>query len=76
MPKMQTLIPTRKVTGGALAGAVSTILIAVLNRNDIVVSNDVAVAITTVLTFAVAYFIPPAARDQVVEKELAGGHAP
>ncbi len=76
MPRMQTLMPTRKVTGGALAGAVTTILIAVLSRSDISISNEVAVAITTLVTFLASYFIPPAERDQVVATQPLGGQAP
>ncbi len=76
MPRMQTSIPTRKVTAGALAGAVTTILIAVLGRSGISLSNEVAVAITTVVTFVASYFIPPAERDQVVATQPDGRQVP
>jgi hypothetical protein len=54
-------VPTRKVSAGALAGALSIILVWGINRllpNDNQLEPAVASAITTVMTFLVGYFIP------------------
>ena len=66
MPRMQTNVPSQKVTVGVLAGSLTTIIIWAL-KSVVVIPGEVAAAITTVLTFAASYFFPPAARDQVVE---------
>jgi hypothetical protein len=54
-------MPTRKVSSTAFSGALATVLIGVLNTtlfegNEI--SGEMAAAITTVVAFAVAYFVP------------------
>jgi hypothetical protein len=57
-------MPTRKVGAGALAGALSIILVGVLNTYVLTgaetqdISGELASAITTVLTFIVGYFVP------------------
>ncbi len=66
MPRMQTNVPSQKVTVGVLAGSLTTIVIWAL-KSVIVIPGEVAAAITTVLTFAVSYFVPPSARDQIVD---------
>jgi hypothetical protein len=56
--------PYRKVSAGALAGALSIILVWVVNAFVLPESNplpgEVASAITTVLTFVVGYVVPEA----------------
>ena len=49
--------PTRKVTAGALAGALVTIAIYVGELFEIVVPADVAASAVTVLTFATSYLV-------------------
>lgn len=49
--------PTRKVTAGALAGAVTTIGIAVARAFDVEVEPEVASSVTVVLTFAASYVV-------------------
>ena len=49
--------PTKKVTAGALAGAVTTLGIAVARSFDVVVEPEVASAATVVLTFAASYVV-------------------
>jgi len=63
---MQTSVPSQKVTVGILAGSLTTIIIWAL-KSVVVIPVEVAAAITTVLTFVASYFVPPAARDQVVD---------
>jgi len=62
-------MPTRKVMLGGLAGAVSIIIVFLLNTyampTDKPLPSEVASAITTILSFVVAYLVPPAASDQV-----------
>lgn len=50
--------PERKVTAGALAGALVTLGVAVAGAFDLHVEPEVAVAAGTVLTFAVSYLVP------------------
>lgn len=66
MPRTQTNMPVRKVTIGALAGAMSVMIIWVLKTNGTEVPGEVASAFTTILTFVVGYVVPPSEFDQVV----------
>ena len=66
MARMRSATPAQKVTAGAVAGAVTTIVIWVLKAYaHIEVPGEIAAAITTVLTFVVAYVVPPSPNDQV-----------
>jgi hypothetical protein len=65
-PRMETGAPTTKVVGGAVAAAFSTLLIWALTQFGLSVDEGTKVAITTLITFAVGYFIAPAPRDKVV----------
>jgi putative flippase GtrA len=62
-----TGVPVRKVAAGGLAGAVTTILVWVLNKYVLKspIEGDIGAAITTVLSFIVSYFIPPSANETV-----------
>jgi putative flippase GtrA len=54
-----TLKPTRKVVYGGLAGAVTTIIFTILNEAfGYEPSANLAASITTLITFAVSYFVP------------------
>jgi len=57
----KSYLPTRKVGAGALAGAVSIVLVWTLNNLVLTgptkITGEVASAITTILTFAVGYFV-------------------
>ena len=65
--------PTRKVTAGGLAGALTVILIWVLSAGfKVNIPPEVASAITVVFSFIVSYFVPPAASDVVVAPATAG----
>lgn len=50
--------PNRKVASGGFAGAVSVLLVWGLNSAGIEVPAEAAAALTSVVTFAVAYFVP------------------
>lgn len=64
--KMQTLVPTSKVTAGAVAGAVAALVVWIIEiAAKINVPGYIAIAISTVLTFFTSYLVPPANRDQV-----------
>jgi uncharacterized membrane protein YozB (DUF420 family) len=65
--------PTAKVTAGIVAGAISTIVVTIVNNYIITgtqpkVDATMATAITTVLTFLVQYFWNPDQRDQVKQE--------
>lgn len=63
---MQTSTPARKVIGGSVAAALSTILIYLIDAYVFPVPVEVGGAITTVMTFLVGYYLPPSPADQVV----------
>ena len=68
--RQQDSAPTRKVVAAGVAGAVTTVLIFVLNNYVIPgsaakITGDVGAAITTILSFAISYFVPPAQSDQI-----------
>lgn len=64
MANQPTSVATRKVGAGTLAGALSVVLVAILDGNGVEISAAVAAAITTILTFITAYVVPE--RDQAV----------
>lgn len=57
-----SVVPTRKVGASALAGAISVVLVWVVNTwaltGSIKITGEVASALTTMITFAVGYFVP------------------
>ena len=59
---MNQYLPTRKVTVGGLAGAISIVFVWVANTfwmpSNAKIPAEIASAITTILTFAVSYFVP------------------
>jgi hypothetical protein len=60
MGKSPSPMPVQKVTIGALAGAITTIALCLLRTSaHIVVSADVAGALTIVVTFIASYLTPP-----------------
>jgi hypothetical protein len=61
--------PTRKVTYGGLAGAISFVVLFIINHymlKDNPLPAEVGGAISTIITFVVAYLVPPAASEAVV----------
>jgi hypothetical protein len=67
--RQQSGAPTRKVMAGGVAGAITTIVVFILNYyvlpQDKPITGDIGAAITTVLSFVVCYLVPPAAADQI-----------
>jgi hypothetical protein len=63
--------PTQKVAAGAVAGALSALLVWVLNTFVLSPGHqmpaEAAQWFTILITFAVSYIVPPATRDQVVQ---------
>lgn len=55
-------MPTRKVGSGALAGALSILLVwAAKQWGQVEIPGEAGAAITTVLTFVVSYLVPEGA---------------
>lgn len=67
MVRMERAVPARKVVGSALAGALTTIIVYVLNNYalDAPLPGEVTAALTTVIAFAVGYLLPPSERDRI-----------
>lgn len=67
--KQQSATPTRKVGAGALAGALSAIIVWILNTMvlgaDRQIPAEIGMMLTTVLTFLVSYLVPPGDGDGV-----------
>ncbi len=67
----QSRAPTQKVTFGAFAGALTTVLVWILNSFVLPANHQItpelASLLTIIVTFITGYFVPPAMRDQVVE---------
>jgi hypothetical protein len=71
MVRSRSAIPTQKVAAGALAGALSIILVwAAWQFAHVEMSADVASAFTTVLTFGVSYLTPPAAGEVIDDERI------
>lgn len=60
-------VPTRKVAVGGIAGALTSILVFVLNEYFLPAGKplpaELAAAMTTLFTFIVSYMVPSAARE-------------
>lgn len=50
--------PTPKAGAGLVAGAITTILVAVAAQFDVEITAEVAAAITTIIVFIAAWFAP------------------
>lgn len=58
--------PTNKTLAGALAGAVTMILVwAVKQWGHVDVPAEIAIAISTVVSFATSYLTPPGETDHI-----------
>ena len=66
--KTSSPAPTQKVAAGGLGGAVSVIVIGLLQHfAHWSIDPTYASAITIVVSFIVSYFVPPSARDIPVQ---------
>lgn len=61
--------PTNKVVATGLAGAITTIIVWILNTFVLPepMPAEVVAALTTIIAVLVAYFVPPGAEDQIIE---------
>lgn len=50
--------PTRKVGSAAIGGAAATVILWVIGSVGLLIPPEVAAAITTIISFGVAYLIP------------------
>lgn len=55
-----SLKPNRKITTGALAGALTAILVSMLGQVGYTVSGELASSLTVVFTFLTSYFVSEA----------------
>jgi hypothetical protein len=68
MASQETGAPTTKVMGGTIGAAVSTLVIWGLSTaGHLTIDESVKVALTTVITFACGYMIPPNPGDKIRE---------
>ena len=62
--------PTRKVLAGGIAGAITVVLVWLLNAfilpKQTQLPPEIASALTTIISFIVAYFVPPSSSDNIV----------
>jgi Mg/Co/Ni transporter MgtE len=65
-----TNLPRRKIITGGIAGAVTVVIVFVLNAyvlpGDKPIPADIASAITTIITFAISFLTPPGEGESVV----------
>ena len=55
---MNNLTPTRKVGAGAVAGAISILLVWGLQQAGVSLPAEIASSLTTILTFVTSWFVP------------------
>lgn len=64
MAQLSSIYPSQKVTAGAIAGALSIILVWAMGQFfNVHVPAEVASAFTPVMSFLVSYVVPPNAGD-------------
>jgi hypothetical protein len=66
-------LPTKKVFLSTIAGAVSAIVVWVLNAFGLLpgktqIPAEVASALTTLISFVIGYIVPPSAQDDISSK--------
>jgi hypothetical protein len=72
--KQASAVPTTKVISGGVAGAISAIIVWVLNAfkllpGDMQIPGEIASALTTIITFIVSYLTPPSQRDDIAPQQ-------
>jgi hypothetical protein len=64
-----TIVPRRKVLTGGIAGAITVVLVFVLNSYvlppDKPIPAEIASALTTIITFAISFLTPPGETEGV-----------
>ena len=65
---MKSNLPTQKVAAGALAGAIVTLFVFLLEALSpgLDLPEGVAAALTTLATFALSYVVPPGQQDEIM----------
>ena len=65
--KMEGKAPVRKVAAGGIGGAITTVIVWVLNTWVLEQSmpSEVAAALATIVSFALAYFVRPGANERI-----------
>ncbi len=68
--KQVSAVPTTKVISGGVAGAISVVIVWALNSFKVLpggtqIPGEIASALTTIISFAVSYFVPPSERDHI-----------
>ncbi|HIK45464.1 MAG TPA: hypothetical protein IGR64_11350 [Leptolyngbyaceae cyanobacterium M65_K2018_010] len=69
-----TRAPVRKVTFGAVSGALVTLIVGILNTyvpffEAKPISGEISGALTTVVSFLVSYMVPPDPTETVLQNE-------
>jgi len=65
--KMTTGAPAKKVTFAAVAAAIATLLVSLIEKaTGDALAGDARTAIVTIVTFLAGYYTPPAENDTVV----------
>ena len=62
-------VPNKKVVAAGIAGAITTILVFVFNTyisSEKPLTPEIAAALTTVMTFLMAYITPPGKNEKVI----------
>ena len=65
MAAQQTGKPTNKAMAGTIGAAVATIIVVVVDPGNAKYGPGFQTALTTVITFAFAWFVPPALGDEL-----------
>lgn len=67
--RQQSARPTNRVVAAGLTGAITTIIVWILNIFVLPepMPAEVVAALTTIIAVLVAYFVPPGAADQITE---------
>ena len=65
--KTETGAPTTKVMAGSVGAAIATLVIWGIESSGLTVDQGVKVAITTLMTFLLGYYMSPAPRDGVTQ---------
>jgi hypothetical protein len=67
MARQETGKPTNKVMAGSIGAAIATLIVTVVDPGGAKSGAGFQTALTTVITFAMAWFVPPASGDKVLE---------
>lgn len=66
-------VPTTKVAAGGIAGALTVVLVFILNRFHVAVPADVASEFTVIFSFATSYLVKERPRADAPSRQAAAG---